>query len=264
MLVAAELKTHQQRRVALDADTSAILREHVERARSRAATLGHELQSDAFLFSGSPDGSTFAVPDSVTQRYDRLAARLGIATTFHRLRHYSATELIAARVDPRTGAGRLGHGGGGATTLKTYSAWVSEADQRAPRRTNATAPTDPSLVKASAQSHLLPATRYAGRLICRFALAGINKAQPRPSYLLRARSRTGGGLRPQASSFVTLSVKRCAELLRVDGRTRRPWHRLGTPRTPRGYTLGPRQGRASCGQVQHPPHSQKSPHRHSC
>ena len=34
-------------------------------------------------------------------------------------------------VDPRTVAGRLGHGGGGSTTLRTYSAWVVEADQRA-------------------------------------------------------------------------------------------------------------------------------------
>jgi hypothetical protein len=41
------------------------------------------------------------------------------------------TELIAAGVNPQTVAGRLGHSGGGATTLKVYSAWVSEADQRA-------------------------------------------------------------------------------------------------------------------------------------
>jgi nucleoside-diphosphate kinase len=49
----------------------------------------------------------------------------------HQLRHYSATELISAGVDVRTVAGRLGHGGGGTTTLKVYSAWHSEADQRA-------------------------------------------------------------------------------------------------------------------------------------
>lgn len=42
-----------------------------------------------------------------------------------------ATELIAAGVDVRTVAGRLGHGSGGATTLKVYTAWVSEADRRA-------------------------------------------------------------------------------------------------------------------------------------
>jgi len=139
-LVEAELKTHQQRRVALDAETAEILREYIQRARSRSASLDLDLLTDAFLFSGSPDNSTFAIPDSVTQRYDRLAARLGIATTFHRLRHYSATELIAAGVDPRTVAGRLGHGGGGTTTLKTYSAWVSEADQRAAKNLGARMP----------------------------------------------------------------------------------------------------------------------------
>ena len=47
------------------------------------------------------------------------------------MRHYSATELIAAGVDIRTVAGRLGHGSGGATTLKIYAAWVDEAGQRA-------------------------------------------------------------------------------------------------------------------------------------
>lgn len=31
----------------------------------------------------------------------------------------------------RTAAGRLSHGGGGTTTLKVYSAWRSEVDQRA-------------------------------------------------------------------------------------------------------------------------------------
>lgn len=49
----------------------------------------------------------------------------------HSLRHYSATELLTAGVDLRTVAGRLGHGSGGATTLRFYAAWVSEADHRA-------------------------------------------------------------------------------------------------------------------------------------
>jgi len=71
------------------------------------------------------------LPDTATQRYERMADRLGIRTTLHKLRHYSATELIAAGVDVRTIAGRLGHGGGGTTTLKVYAAFVNEADQRA-------------------------------------------------------------------------------------------------------------------------------------
>ena len=67
----------------------------------------------------------------MSQRFGALADRLDITTTLHKLRHYSATELIAAGVDPRTVAGRLGHGGGGTTPLRFYSAWVSESDQRA-------------------------------------------------------------------------------------------------------------------------------------
>ncbi len=71
------------------------------------------------------------VPSSVSQRYGRLARRLGINTHLHNLRHYSATELIAAGVDVRTVAGRLGHSGGGVTTLRVYAAYLAEADQRA-------------------------------------------------------------------------------------------------------------------------------------
>jgi DNA-binding transcriptional regulator YhcF (GntR family) len=89
------------------------------------------LGDDAFVFSLAVDGSEHLKPDSVSQRYARLATRLGLSTTIHKLRHYSATELISAGVDVRTVAGRLGHGGGGMTTLKVYAAWVSESDQRA-------------------------------------------------------------------------------------------------------------------------------------
>ena len=64
-----------------------------------------------------------------------MVDRLGIRTTIHKLRHYSATELIRAGVDLRTVGGRLGHAEGG-TTLAFYVAWVREADQRACRNAN--------------------------------------------------------------------------------------------------------------------------------
>jgi integrase len=142
--IEADLKTHQQRRIALDAETVLVLRQQIERCRARAEALGFEFPVDGFLFSGSADGSTFLTPDSVTQRYDRMVTRLGVETTIHKLRHYSATELIAGGVDPRTVAGRLGHGGGGTTTLKAYSAWVSEADQRAAKGLGAGMPARPT------------------------------------------------------------------------------------------------------------------------
>jgi hypothetical protein len=60
-----------------------------------------------------------------------MAHSLGIETMLKSLRHYIATELISAGIDVRTVAGRLGHGGGGATILRVCTAWTSEADQRA-------------------------------------------------------------------------------------------------------------------------------------
>jgi Phage integrase family len=95
---------------------------------------------DAFVFSLDPDGTTPRRPESVTQRYRRMCKQIGVRTTIHKLRHYSATELILAGVDIRTVAGRLGHAGGGATTLRTYAAWVSEGDQRAAREIAARMP----------------------------------------------------------------------------------------------------------------------------
>jgi integrase len=130
-LVRRDTKTHQQRRIAIDDDTVDVLSEYLARVDARAAELDLVVELDAFLFTLSPDGSSPLKPGTATQRYDRMASRLGITTTLHKLRHYSATELIGAGVDIRTIAGRLGHGGGGTTTLKVYAAWVSEANQRA-------------------------------------------------------------------------------------------------------------------------------------
>jgi integrase len=126
-----DTKDHQHRRIALDPETVRVLTEHRQRFVERCAELGITLSDDAFLFSLAPDGSTYLRPNSVSERYSDLAERLGIRTSLHKLRHYSATELIAAGVDIRTVAGRLGHGGGGTTTLRVYAAWVSKSDQRA-------------------------------------------------------------------------------------------------------------------------------------
>lgn len=158
--VEGDLKTHQQRRVALDPETVQVLGEHLARCRARAEALGLELADDAFVFSAAPDGSTPLTPGSLTQRYDRLAERLGIDTTLHKLRHYSATELIAAGVDVRTVAGRLGHSGGGTTTLRAYTAWVSEADQRAARGIGAGMPNRPLLQDAVERAKHDPQNPY--------------------------------------------------------------------------------------------------------
>jgi integrase len=131
-LIEKHTKSGTQPRLALDPHTLSLLAEHRERAAERCRALGCELSLDAYVFSLSPDGSTPYKPRSVSQRYRRLAAAQQLRSTrFHALRHYSATELIAAGVDVRTVAGRLGQSGGGTTTLRVYADWVVAADQRA-------------------------------------------------------------------------------------------------------------------------------------
>ena len=78
----------------------AVLAEYMERVDERAASLGITVGPDAVLFTRSPDGSQPLIPDTATQRHDRMAKRLGIKPPLHKLRHYSATELIAASQRP--------------------------------------------------------------------------------------------------------------------------------------------------------------------
>jgi integrase len=124
-----DTKTHQQRRIALDTQTVALLTAYRLHCAKRAGL--DDMPGTARIFSPLVGGLAWVKPDTVSQRYERMCARIGWDMHIHQLRHYSATELIAAGVDVRTVAGRLGHGGGGTTTLKVYSAFVAEADQRA-------------------------------------------------------------------------------------------------------------------------------------
>ena len=125
-------KSGQERLVALDPYTVDLLRAHRAASQDQCEQVGTGLARAAFIFSASADFSTPLVPSSVSQRYRRLAVRNQLRSTrIHALRHYSATELLSAGVDVRTVAGRLGHGSGGATTLRYYAAWVAKADHRA-------------------------------------------------------------------------------------------------------------------------------------
>lgn len=144
-----DTKTHQQRRITLDDNTVKLLRAYRAQCEEDAAAVGVAIRSDGRVFSPSIDHSTWLRPSSVSQRFARMCTRLGWDMNLHQLRHYSATELISAGVDVRTVAGRLGHGGGGSTTLRVYSAWMSEADQKAAGAFTVRMPTLPTHLSES-------------------------------------------------------------------------------------------------------------------
>ena len=129
-MVLKDTKSHQMRRVSIDAPTVELLRQHREDCAGQLALLGVALTDRTWVFSAKPDLSRPRDPASLTRRYGRLVAKLGIDTMLKELRHFSATELLTAGVDLRTVAGRLGHGDG-TTTLRHYAAWVGSADTAA-------------------------------------------------------------------------------------------------------------------------------------
>jgi integrase len=83
------------------------------------------------VFSNDPMGARPWNPDWATHKASDRAAAAGVKLNIKGLRHYTASQLLAARFDLRNTAARLGHGSGGATTLRHYADPVSEVDRRA-------------------------------------------------------------------------------------------------------------------------------------
>ena len=116
--------------MSLDLLTCELFQERFQRRRAEARALSVQVPEDAFAFSPDPAGREPWNPDTMTHRYRRYARRVGIASSLKELRHYSATQLLAAGTDLNTVAGRLGHAEG-STTLKFYAQFTRPADQAA-------------------------------------------------------------------------------------------------------------------------------------
>ena len=85
------------------------------------------------MLANGAEGAMPWRPNRLTQAFARLRTPLGLdRVRLHDLRHFQATELIAAGVDVRTVAGRLGHADP-STTLRIYAAFTRPADARAAR-----------------------------------------------------------------------------------------------------------------------------------
>ncbi|MGH8931583.1 MAG: tyrosine-type recombinase/integrase [Egibacteraceae bacterium] len=131
-LVEKDPKRHQIRRIALDELTVEILTEHHARCIERARVCGAELLHDGYVFSSEVDGSAALNPQTVTRRIQRVARKAGVSADPRRLRHFMGTTMLTEGIsDLRTVAGRLGHAGGGATTLGVYTHFLPAPDRRA-------------------------------------------------------------------------------------------------------------------------------------
>src|SRR5204863_3747823 len=70
-------------------------------------------------------------PDWATHKVAEAAEAAGVDLDIKGGRHYTASQLLAGGFDLRNTAARLGHSGGGATTLRHYADPVPEVDRRA-------------------------------------------------------------------------------------------------------------------------------------
>jgi integrase len=131
-LVERPTKTHSRRVVALDEGTVRVLGAHREREEAMARACGVELDAPAFVFSRRPGGTLPLRPENATATFAATARAAGVEglSLKDATRHLAATRLIAAGVDVRTVAGRLGHANA-STTLDVYAHWLPERDREA-------------------------------------------------------------------------------------------------------------------------------------
>jgi integrase len=125
-----DTKSHQGRRIALDPLAAEVFHRHRARVLALANECGLQVRPDGFVFSRSPVGSEPIRPDLVTGFMTRVAKATGIPVHLHQLRHFSATQLIAAGYDPVTVAARHGHADP-SVTMRIYAHALEQRDRAA-------------------------------------------------------------------------------------------------------------------------------------
>jgi integrase len=109
-LIEKSAKTHQERRLAIDAGTVEVLREHRQSMIDRAIPAGASYASDAFVFGDDLKGERPWHPDAVTSTFRRVSRRAGVTgVRLHDLRHYHGTMLADLGVPMPSVQQRLGH-----------------------------------------------------------------------------------------------------------------------------------------------------------
>lgn len=128
-VIVKDTKTHQERKVAVGDVTETVIRSQINLLRSMCAN-GFEIVSDPYLFFALPDGSRTFHPDTLSKIFRKVCDQLGLSYNLHELRHFTASQLVAAGVDIRTVSGRLGHADP-SITLRIYSHVLEAQDRQA-------------------------------------------------------------------------------------------------------------------------------------
>jgi integrase len=124
-------KTHRTYRVELDGETFDVLMDHRSDAEDRARHSGVELMDGAFVFAMRPDGTKPWLPNWLTKRFIAARREAGLPHfRLHDLRHFMATEMLAAGVPIATVSQRLSHSRA-STTLNVYAHSVPGGDRGA-------------------------------------------------------------------------------------------------------------------------------------
>jgi integrase len=118
------------RPIALDDRTVALLKEHRTRREARAREWGGELSPDVYVFGADEAGRRPLRVDTMTRRFGDLAKELGHGYTLYGFRHFMATQLGAVATTA-TIRERMGHGSLAVTGIYVHQ--VSEADRAAAR-----------------------------------------------------------------------------------------------------------------------------------
>ncbi len=142
-------KSGRERVVHLDEQVALWLTAWRQRCEDVALEFGVTLIEDAFIFSSRPDGSKMATMGRMSGGFRDVADQLGMSQFhLHSLRHFVATELLAAGLSAKDTAEMLGHADP-SLTLRVY-AHATQSRQIEAARTMAAALTPPSPEKLSA------------------------------------------------------------------------------------------------------------------
>jgi integrase len=120
--------------VEIDDTTLAVLHRLRWEADQRAGAVGVTVAWDSYVFARDPSGLEPWRPNWVTKQFTRLRSDVGLTGyRLHDLRHFMATEMLAAGVPIPIVAARLAHART-STTLNVYAHAVPGGDREAANR----------------------------------------------------------------------------------------------------------------------------------